>query len=234
MQCGPPVPLYLLFNEGYLSGHSDGIRDDVCFEAMRLSALLLETPSADQPMARALLALMCFHSARLPARRDDHGNLVLLMDQDRSLWDARLVAQGFTLLQASNPTGALTSFHVEAMLSATHVLAQRPEDTDWPGMLQLYHKLLELKPSPVVEVNLAIATARAHNAQAGLELLLAPSAKRSLDSYHYYHASVGQLCAETQQYERARDAWQRAVQLCRNETEARCLRAKLAALTAPA
>lgn len=212
--------LYLLFNEGYMSGRSDGIRDEVCFEAMRLTAMLGERPATDHPMVRALLALMCFHSARLPARRDDQGHLVLLLDQDRATWDRDLIAQGFAHLQASQPEQHLSPFHVEALLSAQHILAPRPEDTDWAALEALYRKLLEMKPSPVVRLNLAVVIGKGHGPEAGLQAL---DAIRDLESYAYLHAARGELLAELGRVDEARAAWTRAIALCANPVEAACL-----------
>ncbi len=217
--------LYLMFNEGYLSAGARGIRPELCFEAMRLATLLTGNAVSDGPMPRALLAMFCFHSARLPANRDDAGNLILLMDQDRTLWDRELIAQGFEFLQTSNPETELSSFHLEALLAAKHLLANGPDDTDWTGLQQLYTKLYELKPSPVVFVNLAVVAGRLEGPDAALTLLDEPT---HLQGYSYFHATRGAFLAEAGRADAARLAFERALELTHNPAEQDCIRRKLA------
>src|SRR4051812_24433123 len=140
--------LYLMFNEGYAaSAGEDLVRQDVCAEAIRLARLVAEHPSLDVPKAHALAALLLLQAARNPARVDSEGNLLLLSEQDRSLWDGAKIAAGFHHLDRSARGSELSAYHLEAGLAACHVA---PGATDWPHILTLYDDLLALKPSPVV------------------------------------------------------------------------------------
>ena len=208
----------------FRSANRDGIREELCLEAMRLTMLLGDSPHTDRPASRALLALMCFHSARLPARRDEQGHLVLLLDQDRSRWDWALVGRGFTALQASEPESGLTSYHLEALISAKHLLAPSPEETDWAGLAELYAKLWELQPSPVVRLSQAVVEGRLRGPRAGLALL---DDVKKLAKYPYFHAARGELLADAGRVEEAREAYEEALALCTNEAEAAVLRRKV-------
>ena len=152
--------LYLLFNEGYHSASPESaVRAELCREAMRLAALLLEHPLAATPATHALAALMCLHAARLPGRVDASGSLISLFDQDRSRWDSRLVAEGQRFLDLSATGPELTQYHVEAAIAWVHAMAHRTEDTDWGKIVSLYNTLMTIRPSPVVALNRAIAIA---------------------------------------------------------------------------
>src|SRR5882724_1022917 len=150
--------LYLLFNEGYHGASAEtAVRVDLCREAMRLAAMLLEHPLGATPPTFALAALMCLHAARLPARVDDSGDLSSLFDQDRSLWDQELVGEGLQLLDLSATGPVLTEYHVEAAIASIHARAVHAEDTDWPTIVSLYDTLMTIRPSPIVALNRAIA-----------------------------------------------------------------------------
>src|ERR1700722_19196014 len=143
--------LYLLFNEGYHGASPESaVRAELCREAMRLAALLREHPLAATPATYALSALMCLHAARLPARLDASGDLRSLFDQDRSRWDAHLIAEAERLLDLSASGPEITDYHLEAAIAWAHTTAHRAEDTDWGTIVSLYDKLMAMRPSPVV------------------------------------------------------------------------------------
>ena len=186
--------LYLLFNEGYhgASGES-AVRVELCNEALRLTALLLEHPPAATPETSALAALMSLHAARLPARVDAAGELSPLAEQDRSRWDARLVAQGLALLERSAAGDRLTTYHLEAAIAAAHAGAPNVEETDWASIVSLYDRLMAVAPSPVVALNRAIAVAQRDGPERGLEGSQAIDDRERLASYPFYPAALGEL-----------------------------------------
>jgi RNA polymerase sigma-70 factor (ECF subfamily) len=153
--------LYLLFNAGYDAPAGDrAVRGELCAEAIRLCRLLVADPRTDQPRVRALLGLMLLHGGRLAARLDDNGDLLLLADQDRARWDQRMVAEGVRMFSSACVGDEHSSFHTEAAIALCHVV---PE-TDWGLVVRLYDELLEVKPSPVVALNRAVAVAMAGGA----------------------------------------------------------------------
>lgn len=214
--------LYFIFNEGYAAHEGDAlIRHDLCGEALRL-ARLVAASSLNHPRVDALVALMALQAARTPARVDALGNLVLLDDQDRALWDQRLIAMGFHHFDRSMTGDAVSAYHVEAAIAATHV-----RGPDWPVVLELYDDLLKLKPSPVVALNRAVAVAKVHGAEAGLAAL-PESAK--LANYYLYLAVRGHLLAELGRSDEAIDAFRAALERPCSEPERRFLERKCAAL----
>ena len=162
--------LYLLFNEGYHGASAEtAVRVELCREAMRLTALLLEHPLGTTPVTYALAALMCLGAARLPARVDASGNLISLFDQDRSQWDQELITEGLKFLELSASGSELTQYHVEAAIASVHAYARRTEDTDWEAVVSLYDRLMTIRPSPIVALNRAIAVAQNEGPERGLE-----------------------------------------------------------------
>ena len=189
--------LYLLFNEGYKASSGDRlVREDLCHEAIRLTSLLAGNPATRQPRVHALLALMLLNAARLPARTDDAGNLLRLHEQDRSSWDSSLIQRGIYHLGLATAGDAVSEYHLEAGIAACHSTAADDSATHWPRILSLYDQLVALNASPVAAMNRAVAVARVHGAQAGLDALTAISNRSSLESYHLYHAIRGSLAAE--------------------------------------
>ena len=189
--------LYLLFNEGYKASSGDRlVREDLCHEAIRLTSLLAGNPATRQPRVHALLALMLLNAARLPARTDDAGNLLRLHEQDHSSWDSSLIQRGIYHLGLATAGDAVSEYHLEAGIAACHSTAADDSATHWPRILSLYDQLVALNASPVVAMNRAVAVARVHGAQAGLDALTAISNRSSLESYHLYHAIRGSLAAE--------------------------------------
>lgn len=210
--------LYLVFNEGY---HGSGaIRAEFCRDAIRLTCQLLAHPLGDVPSSRALLALFCLHAARLPARADANGELVGFAEQDRASWDAELLERGQRALEAACEGDELTAYHLEAMIAAVHARAPSARETDWARIVELYDLLLRLKPSPVVELNRAIAVAELHGPQAGLDALEAIAQPR-LQGYPFLAAARGELLQRLGQHEEARAEFRRAAKLARSEPERR-------------
>jgi RNA polymerase sigma factor (sigma-70 family) len=214
--------LYLLFNEGYHGASPESaVRTELCQEAMRLTALLLERPLGATPATYALAALMCLHAARLPARVDASGNLSSLFDQDRSQWDSRLVAEGQRFLDASATGPDLTEYHVEAAIAWIHVTAHRTEETDWGSIISLYDTLMRIRPSPVVALNRAIAVAQREGPERGLEEIRAIAESDRLSAYPFYFAALGELELRSGRHELASENFRAAIACSRNPMERR-------------
>ena len=215
--------LYLLFNEGYHGASTESaVRADLCREAMRLAALLLEHPLGARPATYALAALMCLHAARLPGRIDAAGDLNSLFDQDRSRWDNNLVTEGQRLLDQSASGDELTEYHVEAAIASFHSLAQRTEETNWAQIVLLYDQLMTIRPSPVVALNRAIAVAQLEGPERGLEELNAVEGSR-LATYPFYSAALGELELRLGRKDGAREHFRAALALARSPMERRFL-----------
>jgi RNA polymerase sigma-70 factor (ECF subfamily) len=212
--------LYLLFNEGYHGASTESvIRIDLCAEAMRLTSILLEYPPADSPETAALAALLYLHAAKLPARVDAAGDLHPLFEQDRSQWDARLIAEGLALLERSAAGRTVTDYHVEAAIAAAHASAASLEDTDWPLIVSLYDRLMAIAPSPIVGLNRAIAVAQRDGAQRGLEELRAVGDRDRLANYPFYPAAFGELELRRSNRDEARQRFRAALARARNPAE---------------
>jgi len=222
--------LYLLFNEGYhgASGES-AVRAELCAEAIRLTALLREYPPAAAPETDALASLMCLHAARLPGRLDAAGDLNPLLDQDRSRWDGRLVAQGLELLERSAAGPELTAYHVEAAIAAAHATAPTVDETDWALIVSLFDRLMIIAASPVVALNRAIAVAQRDGAERGIEELQAIGDRERLSRYPFYPAAMGELELRRGNRGVAREHFRAALALARNPTEQRFLEKRVRA-----
>ena len=186
--------LYLLFNEGYKASSGEKlIREDLCLEAIRLTELLVAHPAGNQPRTHALLALMLLNTARLSTRLDGDGNLLRLKEQDRSRWDAPMMARGFFHLAASGSGEDLTEYHLQAGIAACHCAAKDYESTDWTQILALYDRWVQRSDSPVVALNRAIVIATVHGPKAGLEAVGRIQDLEALHSYHLLHAVLGEF-----------------------------------------
>ena len=225
--------LYLLFNEGYHSASSEtAVRAELCDEAIRLTSMLLETEATAEPATFALAALMCLHAARLPARLDAHGDLSSLLDQDRSRWDADLIDRGRAWLEQASSGSEATPYHLEAAIAAVHAGSPSFDATDWNAIVELYDRLLNLTPSPVVALNRAVAVAQRDGPDAGLVAIRAiPDADRLRD-YPFYPAAIGELELRRGDLESAARAFSAAVCLARNPLERRFLERRLRAAQA--
>jgi RNA polymerase sigma factor (sigma-70 family) len=212
--------LYLLFNEGYHGANPEfAVRSDLCREAMRLTAVLLEHPACAAPRTFALAALMCLHAARLPARIDASGNLSSLFDQDRSTWDQQLIAEGISFLDRSATGSELSEYHLEAAIASVHATAGGIDDTDWAKIVSLYDSLMTLRPSPVVALNRAIAIAQRNGPDRGVEEIQAITDRDRLKSYPFYWAALGEFELRSKRYETAHGHFRSALALARNEAE---------------
>jgi RNA polymerase sigma factor (sigma-70 family) len=219
--------LYLLFNEGYHGGSAvSAVRAELCREAMRLGDLLLENDVARSPVTDALCALMCLNAARLPARLDSGGELIALIDQDRSLWDAKLIARGNELLDRSACGPDLSEYHLEAAIASVHSNAARDAETDWARLVWLYDMLLAIRPSPVVALNRAIALAQVDGPQRGIEALTNIDRREELALYPFYPAALGELELRAGNAGAARRHFDAAVALARNRVERRFLQGR--------
>jgi RNA polymerase sigma-70 factor (ECF subfamily) len=219
--------IYLVFNEGYLAtGGEHLVRGELCSEAIRLGRVLVEL-MPDEPEALGLLALMLFHDSRREARFRD-GALVLLEDQDRSLWDEAQIRQGQILLDTALRRGSPGTYQIQAAVGALHAAAADAAATDWPQIAALYGRLVRLQPGPVVELNRAVAVAMADGPGAGLALLERLADR--LSGYHLFHASRAALAARAGDTATARTSYDRALELTENEAERTFLRRRRAAL----
>jgi RNA polymerase sigma-70 factor (ECF subfamily) len=226
--------IYLIFNEGYAATRAGPlIRGDLCAEAIRLGRLvrmlMAPTHSAE---ATALLALMLLHDARREARLDKAGNLVVLEEQDRGLWDQRQIAEALPLVE-EGLRGGSGPFALQAAIAAVHCRASRPENTDWPQIVRLYDLLGRLQPSPIVSLNRAVAVAMVNGPQAGLMLINAVAAGGELDGYHLLHAARADLLRRLGSLEEAAKSYGRALALVSNDSERRYLERRLREVQPP-
>lgn len=216
--------IYLIFNEGYVATSGDKLtRGDLCGEAIRLGRVLVDL-LPDSAEARGLLALMLLHDSRRQTRLDADGNLVLLEAQDRKSWDHAQIAEGIAVLDAALRYCAPGPYQVQAAISALHAEAATAAATDWAQIAALYGTLAMMTPSPVVEVNRAVAVAMAHGPGAGLALLHRID---GVDQYYPYHAARADLLYRSRQYEAAADAYGQALALCHNRAERAYLQRRL-------
>jgi predicted RNA polymerase sigma factor len=186
--------LYLLFNEGYHGASAERtVRSELCGEAIRLTMLLLESPQTASPETHALAALMCLHAARLPARLDSTGDLNPLLEQDRSRWDGQLVEEGLALLDRAACGPVVSAYHVEAAIAAVHATARSVEETNWDAIVDLYDRLMDIAPSPIVALNRAIAIGQRDGPEQGLESIREIADVDRLRRYPFYPAAMGEL-----------------------------------------
>lgn len=220
--------LYLIFNEGYSATAGDAlVRRELTAEAIRLARVLVSL-LPDEPEARGLLALVLLQDARRDARTSAAGELVLLEDQDRSRWDRAEIEEGRALLQAALRAGRAGPYQVQAAIAALHGEAERAADTDWRQIAALYTRLRELDPSPVVELNLAVAVAMAEGPAVGLALLEPLAADERLAGYPYLHAARADLLRRLGRPRAAAPAYRRAIEVTTNEVERAFLVRRLA------
>jgi RNA polymerase sigma factor (sigma-70 family) len=212
--------IYLVFNEGYAaSAGEDLVRTDLCEEALRLGRILAELASAE-PEVHGLVALMEVQASRSAARRGPDGAPVLLLDQDRSRWDPLLIVRGRRALERAQALpGPLGPYGLQAAIAACHARAIRPEETDWVRIAALYDALAQIAPSPVVELNRAVALGMAFGPEAGLELLAQIEDDTSLAQYHLLPSVRGDLLQKAGRREEAAAEFKKAAALTGNERE---------------
>ncbi|WP_196257661.1 sigma-70 family RNA polymerase sigma factor [Pelagibacterium limicola] len=221
--------IYLVFNEGYsATAGESAIRTELSNEAIRLARLLVSLlPDAE---ALGLLGLMLIHESRRTARLSPEGEIVLLADQDRSLWRRDLIEEGSGLVEQAFATRQIGPYTLQAAIAALHADAARPEDTDWAQIVALYDVLLRAAPSPVVELNRAVAIGMARGPGEGLTLINALLASGRLDDYHLIHAARADMLWRLGDNGAARSAYADALALCRQEPERRFLTRRIAEL----
>jgi RNA polymerase sigma-70 factor (ECF subfamily) len=220
--------LYLLFNEGYSAHQGESLlRADLCDEAIRLARLLSSHPASDVPKTHALLALLLLHASRLPSRVDAGGDLFLLRDQDRSLWDQELIAEGLEQLNCSAEGGELTPYHLQAGIAAQHALASSYDATDWADITDQYEQLCQMDGSPVIALNRAIALSRWKGPRAGLEALAPIEHHSALAHYHLLPATLGELWSELGEPEKAVVYYESALECPCSDPERRLLQERL-------
>ena len=220
--------LYLLFNEGYSSSSGDAlVKQDICEEAIRLSFLLLENKHCEIPQAKALLALMLFHSARFATRTDASGEFLSLEEQDRSQWNRGLILKANKMLAEAANGPIISEFHLQAGLAHFHCAAPSFEATNWPAILGLYDRQMQLYPSPVAALNRIVALGRVHGPHAALKALEALDEVKALQHYHLYYAIKSELFAEVKAEKQAIENLELAIDLAKNEVDRRHMERKL-------
>jgi RNA polymerase sigma-70 factor, ECF subfamily len=226
--------IYLVFNEGYASTHGERlVRTDLCAEAIRLARivrmLLAPYPPAE---VTGLLALMLLHDSRRDARVDEAGDLVVLEEQDRALWNQTQIGEAQPLVRQAIASPVAGPYAVQAAIAAEHCKARRAEDTDWSAIVDLYDRLQRLQPSPIVSLNRAVAVAMADGPELGLRLIDDLMASGELDDYHLLHAARADLFRRVGAKEEAGASYIRALALTANEAERRFLEKRLRNLQA--
>jgi RNA polymerase sigma-70 factor (ECF subfamily) len=214
--------LYLLYNEGY--GDSEKLR--LSSEAIRL-ARVLTALMPDEPEAHGMLALMLLHEARRASRIDANAELVTLSDQDRSLWDQTQIAEGTAILEHALRRRRAGPYQLQAAIAACHATAPSLTETEWPQIIELYHRLGLVAPSPIVDLNRAVAIGMARGPEAALPLVDAIAASGRLNDYHLLHATRAELLTRAGRVDEAQDCLSRAVELAPTDAERRLLRRRL-------
>jgi RNA polymerase sigma factor (sigma-70 family) len=214
--------LYLLFNEGYYSESQDAIlREDLCLEAMRLTHLLIESEKTNLPKVNALLALMCFHASRFPARKNENGEIILYEAQDEKLWNQELITEGKYFLNCSAKGNTISKYHLEASIAYWHTIKEDTKEK-WENILQLYNHLLQIEYSPIAALNRTYALSKANSK----EEAIAEAEKLNLLSNHYYFTLLGELYREIDS-NKARQNFQKALSLAKTKTDKLTIRTKL-------
>lgn len=221
--------IYLVFNEGYYASSGDkATRVDLSGEAIRLGRLLLGL--LPDPEVMGLLALMLLHESRRDARTTDDGDIVLLEDQDRSLWDHTMIQEGLSVTEKAFSFKSPGPYSLQAGIAALHAEARTPDDTDWPQIATLYTMLLRKNPSPVIELNRAVAVAMYKGPEAGLQLIDAILERGDLKDYQFAHSARAELCRRAGLNHEARRSWLRALALARLGPERRFIEGRLSQL----
>jgi RNA polymerase sigma-70 factor (ECF subfamily) len=217
--------LYLLFNEGYSASRGEQVvRQELCAHAIHIARILSER-MPEEAEVRGLLALMLLQDSRRHARSDARGDLVLLRDQDRTLWNRAQIEEGLRLCDEAQQSPSSGAYRIQAAIAAEHARAAEAGDTNWSQIARLYEALLETRPTPVIALNHAVAVSMAYGAEEGLRLLGALADE--LDGYGPFHAVRADFCRTTGRREEAKRAYQRAIELASNDPERRFLEGRL-------
>ncbi len=223
--------IYLIFNEGYSASHGDAaVRADLCAEAIRLVRLLRGLLRRPEQEVEGLLALMLLQHARRAARTDDAGDIVLIADQDRSLWDRGEIEEGIALVDRAMARQPLTGYVIEAAIAAVHAGARSADATDWAEIVRLYDLLRRADPSPVIALNRAVAVAMRDGPAQGLEQIDALLAAGELSTFRYAHAARADLLRRLGRRDEAREAYVAALELTQQAAERRFIAGRLAEL----
>lgn len=208
------ITLYLLFNEGYYSESDDAIvREDLCSEAMRLTQLLIENEKTSFPEVNALYSLMCFHSSRFAARKNEHEEIILYDDQDESLWNKELIARGAYYLNKASHGDKITKYHLEAGIAYWHT--QKTDSREkWENILQFYNRLLQMEYSPIAALNRTYALSKAN----GKHIAITEAEKLNLENNHYYFTLLGELYTNVDNT-KAKLNFEKAFSLAKTQTD---------------
>lgn len=218
--------IYLVFNEGYSASSGETVtRADLCREGIRLGQLLLDL--LPEPEVMGLLALMLLHESRRAARTSPEGDIVLLEDQDRSAWIPTMIEQGVALVERTLASGRAGPYSIQAAISAVHAEAKTAGETRWSEIVGLYDVLLAMEPSPVVELNRAVAMAMRDGPEVGIRIIEGILARGDLAEYHLIYSALGELRRRAGRMAEAHAAFERALELAQQEPERRLLRARL-------
>ena len=223
--------IYLLFNEGYNSTHSDElIRKDLIEEAMLLCKLLTENKGTQLPEVFALMALMCFHSSRIASRLTPEGEIILLSRQDRSKWNYNLISEGNTYMDKAAFGNKISSYHIEAAIAFEHCIADSFEKTNWKRILELYDWLCKSNPSDITEINRAVVILKLHGASAALTALNDLKDKNKTENYYLYQSLLGEIYREQNSKAKAKSHYERAIILTHSDKEKKLLNEKISTM----
>ena len=214
--------LYLFFSEGYYSESNDTIlREDLCTEAMRLVCMLIENEQTNLPKVNALYSLMCFHSSRFAARKNDKGEIILYDEQDESLWDRELIIKGIYFLHEASKGNEISKYHIEASIAYWHTIKTDTKEK-WENILQLYNKLLQIEYSPIAALNRTYALSKANSKQQAI----AEAEKLSLQGNHFYFTLLGELYTNINN-RKAKENFQKALELAKTQTDKQTIQKRI-------
>jgi RNA polymerase sigma factor (sigma-70 family) len=214
--------LYLLFNEGYYSESQDSVlREDLCSEAMRLTYLLIENEQTNQPTVNALLSLMCFHSSRFEARKNENGELILYEDQDETLWNRELISKGVYFLHKASQGNKISKYHLEANIAYWHTIKANTKEK-WENILQLFNQLLQMEYSPIAALNRTFALSKAN----GKKEAIVEAEKLNLIDNHFYFTLLGELSKDTDST-KAKRYFEQALVLAKTQTDKHTIQTKI-------
>jgi RNA polymerase sigma-70 factor (ECF subfamily) len=214
--------LYLLFSEGYYSESDDTIlREDLCEEAMRLTYMLIENEQTNQPRVNALYSLMCFHSSRFAARKNEKGEIVLYHDQDETLWNQELIIKGIYFLREASKGNEISKYHIEASIAYWHTIKSDTKEK-WENILQLYNKLLQIEYSPIAALNRTYALSKANSKQEAIT----EAEKLNLSDNHFYFTLLGELYTDIDN-KKAKENFQKALLLAKTVIDKKTIQTRM-------